>query len=62
VRTPSHLTHKTLLLHLAAELAQRLFELFGILDDDSHGPTRIQVEPKGRAVTVTRGQQSLARL
>ena len=42
VRTPSHLAHEPLLLHLAAELAQRLFELFGILDDYSHDRTRIQ--------------------
>jgi len=42
VRTASHLAHETLLLHFAAELAQRLFELFGILDDYSHDPSRIQ--------------------
>ena len=42
VRTPSHLAHEPLLLHLAAELTQRLFELFGILDDYSHDRTRIQ--------------------
>ena len=42
VRTASHLTHEALLLHLAAELAQSLFELLGILDDYSHNPSRIQ--------------------
>jgi len=44
VRTASHLAHKTLLLDLAAELAQRLLELLGILDDYSHDATRIQAE------------------
>jgi len=42
VRAPSHLAHESLFLHLAAELAQRLLELFGILDDYSHNPSRIQ--------------------
>jgi hypothetical protein len=42
VRTPSHLAHESLFLHLAAELAQRLLELLGILDDYSHNPSRIQ--------------------
>src|SRR5439155_17946723 len=42
VRTASHLAHESLLLHLAAELAQRLFELLGVLDDYSHNPSRIQ--------------------
>jgi len=44
VRTASHLAHKTLLLDLAAELAQSLLELLGILDDYSHNATRIQAE------------------
>jgi hypothetical protein len=44
VRTPSHLAHEPLLLHLAPELAQRLLELLGILDDYPHNPKRIQGE------------------
>jgi len=47
VRTASHLAHKTLLLHLAAELTQGLLELLGILDDYSHNPSRIQAAPNG---------------
>src|SRR2546428_13973442 len=47
VRTPSHLAHEPLLLHLAPELAQRLLELLGILDDYPHNPTRIQAEERG---------------
>jgi len=47
VRTASHLTHKTLLLDLATELAQCLLELLGILDDYSHDRTRIQAERTG---------------
>jgi len=47
VRTASHLTHKTLLLDLAAELAQGLLELLGILDDYSHNPSRIQAARGG---------------
>ena len=31
VRSPAHLAHEPLLLHLAPELAQRLLELLGIL-------------------------------
>jgi len=42
VRAPSHLTHESLFLHLAAELAQSLLELLRILDDYSHNPSRIQ--------------------
>ena len=42
VRAPSHLAHESLFLHLAAELAQRLLELLGVLDDYSHDPSRIQ--------------------
>gem|GEM_PF-4224596 len=42
MRTPSHLAHESLFLHLAAELAQRLLELLWILDDYSHNPKRIQ--------------------
>ena len=42
VRTASHLAHESLFLHLAAELAQRLLELLGVLDDYSHNPSRIQ--------------------
>jgi len=42
VRTTSHLTHETLLLDLAAELAQSLLELLRVLDDYSHNPSRIQ--------------------
>ena len=44
MRTASHLAHKTLLLDLAPEFAQRLLELLGILDDYPHNPTRIQAE------------------
>ena len=47
VRTASHLTDETLLLDLAAELAQRLLELLGVLDDYPHNPTRIQAERRG---------------
>jgi hypothetical protein len=47
VRAPSHLAHESLFLHLSAELAQRLLELFGILDDYSHNPTRIQTSDRG---------------
>src|SRR5437660_2585974 len=47
VRTASHLAHESLFLHLAAELAQRLLELFGVLDDNSHDPTRIQASQRG---------------
>ena len=47
VRTASHLAHKTLFLHLAAELTQGLLELLGILDDYSHNPTRIQAARSG---------------
>jgi hypothetical protein len=43
VRAPSHLAHEPLLLHLAAELPKRLFELLGILDDYAHNPERIPV-------------------
>ena len=42
MRATAHLADQTLLLHLAAELAQSLFELLGILDDYSHNPSRIQ--------------------
>jgi len=42
VRAPSHLAHESLFLHLAAELAQRLLELLGVLDDYPHNPSRIQ--------------------
>ncbi len=47
VRSPSHLAHESLFLHLAAELAQRLLELLGILDDYSHNRTRIQAHKRG---------------
>ena len=47
VRTASHLAHKTLLLDLAPELAQRLLELLRVLDDYSHNPTRIQAARSG---------------
>ena len=47
VRTASHLAHEALLLDLAAELAQRLLELLGILDDYPHNPTRIQAAKRG---------------
>ena len=47
VRAPSHLAHESLFLHLAAELAQRLLELFGILDDYSHNLSRIQAADTG---------------
>src|SRR5205807_6371914 len=47
VRAPSHLAHESLFLHLAAELAQRLLELFGVLDDNSHDPRRIQASRRG---------------
>ena len=43
VRTASHLAHEPLLLHLAAEVPKGLLELPGILDYDSHSPTRIPV-------------------
>src|SRR5215472_7099641 len=43
VRTPSHLAHESLFLHLAAELAQRLLELLGVLDYYPHNPSRIQI-------------------
>ena len=33
MRTTAHLAHQALLLHLAAELAQRLLELLLVLDD-----------------------------
>jgi hypothetical protein len=39
VRSPAHLTHEPLLLHLAPELAESLLELLGILDDYSHDAT-----------------------
>ena len=42
VRTASHLAYETLLLDLAPELAQRLLELLGVLDDYPHNSTRIQ--------------------
>jgi hypothetical protein len=41
VRTPAHLAHEPLLLHLAAELPECLLELLRILDYDSHDRTRI---------------------
>src|SRR5713101_1166286 len=41
VRTPAHLAHEPLLLHLAAELPESLLELLRILDYDSHNRTRI---------------------
>jgi hypothetical protein len=47
VRAPSHLAHESLFLHFAAELAERLFELLGVLDDYSHNPTRIQASRWG---------------
>jgi len=52
VRTASHLAHKPLLLHLAAELTQGLLELLGILDDYSHNLSRIQATRGGRAVNA----------
>ncbi len=48
VRTAPHLPHESLLLHLAAELAQGLLELLRILDDYSHNPSRIQAAGDGR--------------
>ena len=39
VRSPAHLAHEPLLLHLAPELAERLLELLGILDDYPHDAT-----------------------
>jgi len=33
VRAPAHLSYEALLLHLAAELAQSLFELLRVFDD-----------------------------
>src|SRR5438445_11720214 len=57
VRTASHLAHESLLLHLAAELAQRLFELLRVLDDYSHNPSRIQAGRMGlRCKGPTRGR------
>ena len=50
MRTPPHLAHEPLLLHLAPELAKRLLELLWILDDYPHNPTRIQAEPQGTLV------------
>ena len=47
VRTASHLAHETLLLDLAAELAQCLLELLGVLDDYSHNASRIQAAGTG---------------
>ncbi len=47
VRSTSHLAHEPLFLHLAAELAQRLLELLGVLDDYSHNLTRIQASRRG---------------
>src|SRR5438477_1776982 len=44
VRTPAHLAHEPLLLHLAPELPEGLLELFGILDYDSHDRTRIPAD------------------
>jgi hypothetical protein len=44
VRTPPHLAHEPLLLHLAAELPKRLLELLGVFDDYSHNPKRIPVD------------------
>ena len=41
VRTPAHLAHEPLLLHLATELPESLLELLRILDYDSHNRTRI---------------------
>jgi len=43
VRSPAHLTHEPLLLHLAPELAERLLELLGILDDYPHDATGYRV-------------------
>src|SRR5439155_604924 len=57
VRTASHLANESLLLHLAAELAQRLFELLRGLDDYSHNPSRIQARRMGlRCKGPTRGR------
>ena len=36
VRSATHFAHEPLLLHLATELPQRLLELLGVLDDDTH--------------------------
>ena len=43
VRSPAHLTHEPLLLHFAPELAERLLELLGILDDYPHDATGYRV-------------------
>ncbi len=49
MRSPAHLTHESLLLHLAPELAERLLELLGILDDYSHDATGYRVRGYPRA-------------
>src|ERR1700680_4646295 len=41
VRSATHLAHEPLLLHLAAEVSERLLELRGILYNDAHNPPRI---------------------
>src|SRR5205814_5434357 len=46
VRTPAHLAHEPLLLHLAPKFPQSLLELLGILDYDSHDPTSLQAQPQ----------------
>jgi len=49
VRTAAHLAHEPLLLHLAPELPESLFELLRILDHDSHSRKRIPDGGSGRA-------------
>ena len=49
MRSPAHLTHEPLLLHLAPELAERLLELLGILDDYPHDATGYRVSAYPRA-------------
>jgi len=51
VRTAAHLAHEPLLLHLAPELAESLFELLRILDYDSHSRKRI---PDGGSGAIER--------
>ena len=49
MRTAAHLAHEPLLLHLAPELSESLFELLRILDHDSHSRKRIPDGGFGRA-------------
>ena len=56
MRAPPHLAHETLLLHLAAELPESLLELLGVLDYDSHNPTRIRGRRRTMSYSSTSGR------